>query len=76
MADDYISPAFKARMAFGPDPQFSPLGGPYPEPMVELSDGSTVPERIFGSPPADLPPDQWDEWYANRDEQLVTERMQ
>lgn len=73
------SEVMKARMDGGASdgylPPVSPLGGPYPELMVQLSDGTTVTESVFGAPPADLPFEDWDEWYADRDEELVTANL-
>lgn len=74
---DTPSKALQERMGLRvvtPD-MVSPLGGPYPEGTVLLSDGTEVTESVFGRPPADLPFDQLDEWYADRDEELVSANL-
>lgn len=77
MADDSPpTPAIKDRIGEHKTPEemiFTPLGGPYPEIMIQLSDGTTVSESVFGKPPPDLPEDQWETWYAERDFELISQ---
>jgi hypothetical protein len=83
MSDDTPSKAMQERMkprlekivTIGPYTPGMTLPDPKSFIMVALSDGTTVPLSLFGEPPADLPYEDWDEWYADRDEELVTAKL-
>ncbi len=58
------SPALQARMSMDGPPTDEPS-------MIELSDGTLVSQEVFGRPPPDVPVENYDTWYENREDELL-----